>query len=196
MENHPDFYMVASQDWHPKDHGSFASTHKLQPFVDKGPLPGCPQLWPDHCVQGTFGAELAQGFNIEKIQYVVQKGLDPLVDSYSAFFDNNGLNPSPLHAHLQSQGITNLVLSGIATDYCVKFTALDAKNLGYDVTVLIDLCRGVDPETTKEAIQEMKDKGIRVMTTQEYEESLILKTIDTVFSAVTGQELASSAKES
>lgn len=170
MEANPKFYVAASQDFHPQSHGSFASTHNVEPFT-MGELNGGSQMfWPDHCVQGTFGAEFAPGLAMEKVKHIVQKGLDPKIDSYSAFFDNGGNNPSDLHAHLQKENVKEVVLAGIATDYCVKFTALDAKALGYGVTVLIDLCRGVNEDLTA-AIEEMKSKGIKVMTVQEYEDS-------------------------
>lgn len=192
MEAHPELYPVASQDWHPKDHGSFASVNKVAPFT-VGKLGELEQMfWPDHCVQGTFGAEFAAGLAMDKVKFIVQKGLDKLVDSYSAFFDNGGSNPSNLHDHLQSQNVKEILLAGIATDYCVKFTALDAKALGYDVTVLIDLCRGVNEDPT-EAIEEMRSKGIKVMTVQEYEDSKLWagqRLVNSTFGRVFGRVAA------
>jgi len=165
--------ILASQDWHPKNHGSFASTHNLKPFIDKGPLTGCPDLWPDHCIQETDGAAFLDGLEIEKVERIFKKGLKKEIDSYSAFFDVNGNNPSGLDAYLKSQGKDSVVIAGIATDYCVKFSALDAKALGYDVIVLIDLCRGVSQETTEKAIEEMKAKDIKVITSEEYKHLLL-----------------------
>jgi nicotinamidase/pyrazinamidase len=155
--------VVATQDWHPKEHGSFASTQGVAPFT-LGTLNGKPQvLWPDHCVQNSRGAEFHP--DLLDIPFVFCKGMDPTVDSYSGFFDNDGKNPTGLDAFLKENGVTEVTIVGLATDYCVAFTAIDAVNLGYKVSVNTWACRAVDtPKGTLEvAIQSMKDKGIIII---------------------------------
>lgn len=155
------FEVVATQDFHPAGHGSFASAHGKDPFT-MGELSGLPQmLWPDHCIQSSKGVEFHP--DLLDVPTVFTKGMDPTVDSYSGFFDNDGKNPTGLHDYLQSKGIHTITMVGLATDYCVKFTALDAKKLGYRVVVVLAGCRGVAPATTDAAIQEMKDAGILVI---------------------------------
>jgi nicotinamidase/pyrazinamidase len=154
--------VVATQDWHPAGHGSFASAHSAEVYT-MGELSGMPQvMWPDHCVQNTPGAEFHK--NLLDVPTVFCKGLDPSVDSYSGFFDNGGKNDTGLHAFLQQHNIKHVTIVGLATDYCVKFTALDARKLGYDVTVLLDACRGVDypAGSVDEAILEMIRVGVAV----------------------------------
>lgn len=159
---------IASQDWHPTGHKSFASSHLgKQPF-DQILLNGITQiLWPDHCVQNSKGAELMEGLHKERIQHIVKKGQNPLVDSYSVFYDNNKLHHTQLDAYLKERSVKRVYIVGIATDYCVKYSALDAKALGYDVTVIYDACRGVDPATSSAALEELKEQGIAMMTSQE-----------------------------
>jgi nicotinamidase/pyrazinamidase len=155
--------VVATQDWHPLIHGSFASTHNATPF-SLGTLNGKPQiLWPDHCIQGSKGAEFHH--DLLDIPLVFCKGMDSSIDSYSGFFDNDGKNPTGLDTFLKENGVTDITIVGLATDYCVTFTAIDAANLGYKVVVDIKACRAVNtPEGTVEvAIQSMKDKGIIVL---------------------------------
>jgi nicotinamidase/pyrazinamidase len=153
--------IVASQDWHPPRHGSFATAANL-PVYSQFELGDLPQTaWPDHCVQGTRGAELAPELESVRITHIVCKGLDPAVDSYSAFFDNARRNDTGLHAWLQRHGVNALDVCGLATDYCVKFTVLDALNLGYRVRVIADACRGVNlkPGDCDQAIAEMRTAG-------------------------------------
>ncbi|NND98384.1 MAG: bifunctional nicotinamidase/pyrazinamidase [Pirellulaceae bacterium] len=138
-------HVVATQDWHPKDHGSFASQHAGIDVGDLFELDGLTQVaWPDHCIQGTRGAEFAATLNVDRIDHVVQKGTDRLIDSYSGFFDNGHRQSTGLHDYLQSIGATELLVAGLATDYCVKFTVIDALELGYCVRVMLDGCRGVN----------------------------------------------------
>jgi nicotinamidase/pyrazinamidase len=136
---------IASQDWHPHDHGSFASRHPgVQPF-DRGTLAGVDQVfWPDHCVQGTRGAAFHPDFDLRPIQAIFRKGMDPEADSYSVFADNAGRNPTGLDGYLRARGVVELVLVGLALDYCVLFTARDARRLLPDlqVTVVLDATRG------------------------------------------------------
>lgn len=156
-----DTLVVATQDWHPENHGSFAATNKA-PVFSMGTLNGKPQvMWPVHCVQNTKGAEFHP--DLLTVPTVFCKGMDPTVDSYSGFFDNDGMNPTGLNDYLKLNGIETVTVVGIATDYCVKFTALDAAKLGYKVNVVLKACRGVAPNTIILAIQEMKDAGINVI---------------------------------
>lgn len=137
--------VVATQDWHPRDHGSFAANHPGKQPGELIVLDGLPQvLWPVHCVQGTRGAELHAGLEPNRITAVIQKGTDPTVDSYSGFFDNGHRKPTGLDAWLRERRIDQLYVLGLATDYCVKLTVLDARTLGYDVWLVEDGCRAVE----------------------------------------------------
>lgn len=128
--------IVATQDWHPATHKSFASQHAGKKPFEVIQLGGIDQiLWPDHCVQGTFGAELHKDLDIRPIAAIFRKGMNPEVDSYSAFFDNNKQNNTGLHGFLQDKGITELVFCGLAGDFCVVYSASDAKALGYKVSL-------------------------------------------------------------
>ncbi len=159
--------IVASQDWHPANHGSFASQHPgARPF-DLGELSGKPQvLWPDHCVQGTPDAEFHPGLNLSAIAHVQKKGENPAVDSYSAFRDNDRAALTGLADYLRQKGVTELDLMGLATDYCVKFSALDAVDMlpGVKVRFIEDGSRGIDPDGVKAAIEEMKSAGIAIVS--------------------------------
>jgi len=155
--------IIATQDWHPISHGSFAVNHNKDPYT-MGTLSGSPQmLWPIHCVQNTYGAQLHSDLNKHKINKIFQKGTDPTVDSYSAFFDNNKKNDTGLNQYLKDHNISELFICGLATDYCVKFTALDAVDLGYTTTVILDACKEVDvPMGNMEtSITEMISKRIK-----------------------------------
>ena len=137
--------VVATQDWHPADHQSFAANHPWRKPGQVIELHGLSQvLWPVHCVQETFGALLVKKLNQDKIDRVIRKGTDKEVDSYSGFFDNGQRHQTELHAYLRSQNVTDLVVMGLATDYCVKYTVLDALALGYRVQVVTDGCRAVN----------------------------------------------------
>ena len=161
---------IASQDWHPAGHGSFASTQGAQPF-SQGALEGLTQTWwPDHCVQHSSGAAFVPELNGKAIDHIVQKGIQPETDSYSAFFDNGHRYDTGLHAWLGQQAINTLIVMGLATDYCVKFTVTDALALGYQVIVITDGCRGVNiqPEDSDLAMQQMADRGARLMTLAQF----------------------------
>jgi nicotinamidase/pyrazinamidase len=158
---------VATQDRHPADHGSFASQHPGRRPYDLGELSGLPQvLWPDHCVEGTRGAALADAVDPQRVDRVFPKGTDRRVDSYSGFFDNDHRSATGLDDYLRQRGITQLVMLGLATDYCVKATALDARALGYEVTLAVDGCRAVDvtPGDGERALAELRDAGVRLTT--------------------------------
>ncbi|MDT0176708.1 bifunctional nicotinamidase/pyrazinamidase [Enterobacter sp. BRE11] len=153
--------VLALQDWHPANHGSFASVSG-EPVYTLGELNGLAQIWwPDHGIQGSAGAELHPDLDRSLIDAVFHKGQDVDVDSYSAFFDNGHRRKTELDSWLQARAITHLVMLGIATDYCVKYSVLDALELGYQVTVVKEGCRGVNlsPEDSDIAFAQMKAQG-------------------------------------
>jgi len=157
--------VVATQDWHPAGHGSFASQHG-RAVGDQIDLNGIPQiLWPDHCIQGTRGAEFPTELNVEGIDKIVQKGTDPAIDSYSGFFDNGHKKDTGLHALLQNNGVTAVDIVGLATDYCVRFSAIDAIDLGYVTRIITDGVRGVDltPGDVDQALSELQSKGAELV---------------------------------
>ena len=143
--------VVATKDWHPEGHSSFES------------------LWPPHCVQNTPGAEFVVGLDTGRIAHTFLKGTDPAVDSYSGFFDNEHKLSTGLGDWLRAQGVTNVTVAGLATDYCVKFTALDALRLGFETTVVRDACRGVEVNAgdTERAVEEMRAAGARIVESRE-----------------------------
>lgn len=159
--------IVATQDWHPANHGSFAVNHPGKRLYEQVDLNGLPQtLWPVHCVQGTRGAELAPGLEKARITRVFQKGTDPGIDSYSGFFDNGHRKGTGLAEWLKDRRISEVYVCGLATDYCVKFTALDAVQLGFKVFLFEDASRGVNlgPTDVVDAIHEMRTAGVNVVT--------------------------------
>jgi nicotinamidase/pyrazinamidase len=158
--------VVATQDWHPENHGSFAVNHlglKVGDFIE---LNGQRQiLWPVHCVQNTHGAAFALGLDVAKIEKIFPKGTDAGVDSYSGFFDNGHLKSTGLGDYLKEQHVQDVYIMGLATDYCVKFTALDARQLGFNTFLIEDGCRGINlnPGDVDEAINEMGRAGVAVI---------------------------------
>ena len=160
--------VCATQDWHPAYHGSFAANHPGHAAGEVIDLHGLPQiLWPTHCVQHTPGAALAPALHLPAHTHIFQKGTDPTIDSYSGFFDNGHRRATGLGDFLHAQGVTHLVLAGLATDYCVKFTALDARRLGFETTLLTDACRGVNLTLgdSDRALQELAAVGVQLTTT-------------------------------
>jgi len=158
-------YIVASQDWHPANHGSFASQHPGKNVFDMGELSGKPQrLWPDHCVQGTKDAEFHPDLKMDKVNFIQQKGQNPAVDSYSAFRDNDRAAVTGLAEHLKKQGVTELHVCGLATEFCVKFSALDAAAMlaGVKVVFVEDASRGLSAAEVTAAKDEMRAAGIRI----------------------------------
>ncbi|MGC9417685.1 MAG: bifunctional nicotinamidase/pyrazinamidase [Rhodovulum sp.] len=136
---------VFTQDWHPADHSSFADNHEGKKPHEVIDMPYGPQiLWPVHCVQGTAGAEFHPELDVAKAHHIVQKGFRPEIDSYSAFFENDHETPTGLDDYLSAKGIDHLTLVGLATDFCVLYSALDANRLGYAVTVVEGATRGID----------------------------------------------------
>ncbi len=157
--------VVATQDWHPPDHGSFASSHADAHPGDVIALGGVDQvLWPDHCVQGTPGASFHSALDVAGIDRVVRKGSDPTVDSYSGFFDNDHHTATGLGELLESLAVDEIMVLGLATDYCVRATVLDAVGLGFGVTLVTDGCRAVDaaPGDGERAIAEMHAAGVKL----------------------------------
>lgn len=158
--------IIATQDFHPADHGSFAANHEgKQPgeFIE---LDGLTQiLWPVHCVQQSEGAELVDALEKTRIARVFPKGTDPMIDSYSGLFDNGHRKSTGLAEHLREQGVEEVFVVGLATDYCVKFTALDAQAQGFKTTLIADACRGVNlsPGDDARAIEAMREAGVRVI---------------------------------
>lgn len=158
--------VIATADWHPPGHGSFASSHPGCKAGDVIELSGMPQvLWPDHCVQHTEGAEFSPHLNTGKIAKVIYKGMDPEIDSYSGFFDNGRQKATGLETYLRDQKVDTVYVMGLATDYCVKYTALDAVSLGYRTWLIEDGCRGVGVAEgdVERALAEMKAAGVRVV---------------------------------
>lgn len=159
--------LVATQDWHPPDHGSFAARHPGHAIGEVIQLDGLPQvLWPVHCVERTPGAEFLPGLDRTRWDAVFQKGTDPRVDSYSGFFDNGRRHATGLGDYLRARGVTDVYVMGLATDYCVKFTALDACGLGLRTHLIEDACRGVDlaPGDVAAAIVAMRAAGVEIVT--------------------------------
>ena len=155
--------VAATQDWHPANHGSFAANHPGKKVFEQIDLNGLPQtLWPVHCVQGTSGAELAPGLQRERIAKIFPKGTDAGIDSYSGLFDNGHRKATGLGEWLKAMGVTEVFVCGLATDYCVKFTALDAAHLGFKTHFIEDASRGVNlqPNDVMNAIAEMNRAGI------------------------------------
>jgi nicotinamidase/pyrazinamidase len=158
--------VVATQDWHPAGHGSFASTRPGRKPGEVDELAGLSQvLWPDHCVQGSRGAEFAPRLEMNRVEAIFRKGTDPSIDSYSGFFDNGHRKSTGLGDYLAGRGATDVYVLGLATDYCVKFTALDARKLGFRTFLVQDGSRGVElrPGDVARAVEEMRDAGVEVV---------------------------------
>jgi nicotinamidase/pyrazinamidase len=162
--------LLATKDWHPPDHGSFATNHPGKKPGDRVILDGIEQiLWPVHCVQNTHGAEFAPSFDTSQIAHVFHKGTDPMIDSYSTFFDNAHRRHTGLAHYLEKRGIKDIYLMGLALDYCVKYSTLDACELGLNTHVIVDGCRGIDlePGDIDRALDEMKRTGAVLLKSSE-----------------------------
>ena len=158
--------IVATQDWHPPGHASFAANHPGRKPYEQIDLDGLPQtLWPVHCVQNTGGALFAPGLDTRRVDRVFPKGTDPRIDSYSGLFDNGHRQSTGLAEWLRERGVSDIDVVGLATDYCVKFTALDAVQEGFRVHLIEDACRGVNlaPDDTGRALDQMRQAGVRVI---------------------------------
>jgi nicotinamidase/pyrazinamidase len=162
--------VVATQDWHPRNHGSFAANYPGRIPGEMITLAGQPQvLWPVHCVQGTKGAEISSLLDTSHIKAIFQKGVDPDIDSYSGIFDNGRRRSTGLSEYLAKQGVNEIFIAGLALDYCVKFTALDAVSLGLSTWVIRDACRAVNlgPNDGERAVAQMRSTGVRVVRSKE-----------------------------
>jgi nicotinamidase/pyrazinamidase len=157
--------VVATKDWHPPDHGSFADMHGKEPG-EKIDLYGLEQiLWPTHCVQETEGAQFAPGWDHGKVEKVFYKGTDKKIDSYSTFFDNGHRKSTGLEDYLRKEKVDEIYIAGLATDYCVKYSVLDACRLGFKTYVVVDGCRGVnlEPYDSNNALEEMRRIGAKLI---------------------------------
>lgn len=156
--------VVLTQDWHPAGHSSFASSHPGAGVMSMTEMPYGPQvLWPDHCIQGSDGANFHADLAVDRADLIIRKGFNPAIDSYSAFFENDHTTPTGLEGYLRTRGITDLTMVGIATDFCVNYSAVDAAKLGFNVTVRTDLCRGIDMDgSLATALAGMREAGVTV----------------------------------
>lgn len=154
--------VVLTQDWHPAGHSSFASSHAGAAPFDLIEMPyGAQVLWPDHCIQGTPGARFHSALTVDRADLIIRKGYNPAIDSYSAFFENDHKTPTGLEGYLRTRGIDALTLVGLATDFCVNFSAVDAAKLGFKVTVRQDLCRAIDLDgSLRAALNGMTEAGV------------------------------------
>ena len=154
--------VILTQDWHPAGHLSFASSHAGKAPFEMTDMPYGPQvLWPDHCIQGTPGAAFHAALETTRADAIIRKGMNPLIDSYSAFFENDHETPTGLDGYLRTRGISKLTLVGLATDFCVNFSAVDAARLGYDASVRCDLCRAIDLDgSLAAALSGMREAGV------------------------------------
>lgn len=162
--------VLATQDWHPPDHGSFAPNHPGKKPGDRVMLDGIEQiLWPVHCVQNTHGAEFVRSFDTSRVARIFHKGTDPRIDSYSTFFDNAHRRDTGLGDYLKKRGIKEIYLMGLALDYCVKYSTLDACQLGLNAHVILDGCRGIElkPGDIDRALDEMKRVGAILLQSRE-----------------------------
>lgn len=157
-------HMILTQDWHPPGHSSFAASHPgKQPFEQITLSYGLQTLWPVHCVQGSLGAEFHPALRLPQAELVLRKGFRPLIDSYSAFFENDRSTPTGLAAYLNERGLTRVFFAGLAYDYCVGYSALDARRLGLPAVVLRDACRAIDLNGSVAAIDsEFARAGVTV----------------------------------
>lgn len=155
--------VVLTQDWHPAGHSSFASTHNAEP-MSMTEMPYGPQvLWPDHCIQRTSGAAFHPDLQTDRADLIIRKGYNPAIDSYSAFFENDKTTPTGLEGYLRTRGINTLTLVGLATDFCVNYSAVDAAKLGFEVTVNTALCRAIDFDGSLDAATlGMQEAGVEL----------------------------------
>jgi nicotinamidase/pyrazinamidase len=162
-------HIVLTQDWHSADHASFASSHPGKRPFDSIEMPYGPQtLWPDHCVQGSDGAEFHRALDLPQAELILRKGFRREIDSYSAFFENDRATPTGLHGYLQERGLTRVFLTGLAYDYCVGYSALDARRLGMAAIVVRDACRAIDLNGSMAKMEaEFAEAGVERMESAE-----------------------------
>ncbi|MBB4076973.1 nicotinamidase/pyrazinamidase [Bartonella fuyuanensis] len=158
-------HVILTQDWHPKNHCSFASCHPGKRPYDTINLDYGPQiLWPDHCIQGTQGAEFHTSLRMEKAQLILRKGYNQKMDSYSAFLENDQKTPTGLQVYLKEHGFTKLIMCGLATDFCVGFSALHAVQCGFKVSVSLNACAGIDVNgSLNTMLKTMNEAGIELL---------------------------------
>ncbi len=156
--------VVASQDWHPANHGSFASQHEGRQAFEMGELAGMPQvLWPDHCVQASHGAALCEALDQKQIEAIFRKGMDPEIDSYSAFFDNGMKKATGLEGYLKGRKVDEVHICGLAADFCVSATAKDALRLGFAAAILKDATKAIDEAALVDIYDEFKALGGQIL---------------------------------
>ncbi|WP_420549969.1 bifunctional nicotinamidase/pyrazinamidase [Curvivirga sp.] len=156
--------VVYTQDWHPSDHSSFASQYEGKNPLETIELPyGTQVLWPDHCVSGGHGAEFHKDLDVNAAQMIIRKGFRSAIDSYSAFFENDQVTPTGLEGYLKSRNIDRVFLCGLATDFCVYYSAIDAVKSGFQAVLISDACRGIDlGGSLSAALEDMKAKGVEI----------------------------------
>ncbi len=161
-------HRVLTQDWHPAGHSSFASSHPGKtPFETTWMPYGSQVLWPDHCVQGSAGAAFHADLDVDGAELIIRKGFRREVDSYSAFFENDRTTPTGLAGYLQDRGFRSVVLAGLATDFCVAYSALDARRLGFQTVVITDACRAIDLNgSLASAMREMASAGVTLSVSE------------------------------
>lgn len=162
--------IIASKDWHPKNHKSFASIHPKHQLYDVIDLHGFAQvLWPDHCIQGSNGSEFHSKLNTKNIHKIIYKGTNTEIDSYSTFFDNEHKKDTGLNQYLKDQKVTEIYIMGLATDYCVLYSVSDARKLGWKTSVVQDGCFGIEknPGDIKKAFEEMENQGANIIHSDE-----------------------------
>jgi nicotinamidase/pyrazinamidase len=165
--------VVSTQDWHPKDHGSFASNHPGKKVFETSILGGLEQiLWPDHCVQGEKGADFSKDLNMNKVEAIFRKGTDPGIDSYSGFFDNGKKKSTGMGDYLKGRGVKQVFLGGLTADFCVGFTALDALGLGFETFVLEDATKAINEEGWEKMKTDLKLSGGNIINSKELNQYL------------------------
>jgi nicotinamidase/pyrazinamidase len=157
--------IIATQDWHPQNHGSFASNHLNKKPFEKILLDGLEQiLWPDHCVQGTKGADFSNALDVQKIEAIFRKGMDKKIDSYSAFFDNAKRKDTGLAAYLKGRNVSEVFITGLAGDFCVNYTAIDSADCGFITTFIEDATRSIDENNFENKVKKgLAEKGVRII---------------------------------
>lgn len=165
--------IVATQDWHPALHKSFASSHPGNKVFDKISLHGLDQvLWPDHCVQGTAGAELHRDLNLERVEAIFRKGMDPDIDSYSGFYDNGYRKSTGLAGYLRERKVRKIYVAGLASDYCVFYTAKDALKENFETFIIQDASRAINPDAFEKAKDEILSLGGQIINTESFHRHL------------------------
>ena len=160
--------VVATQDWHPQNHGSFASNHPGKKIYDVIELNGLEQiLWPDHCVQGTAGADFVPGLNMNPVEAIFRKGTDPGIDSYSGFFDNGRKKSTGLADYLKGRGVEEVFVVGLAGEFCVNYTILDAAELGFKTYLIKDATRPLDWQNFEQAMGNMRKHGVQIVESKD-----------------------------